>query len=326
MNYTNYIKPLGVVMKKLSLAIAVALAATSASVNAATVYKKDGFTFKIDGDIQIQLRRRVGNNEDFHVDIDDSEIKNKLSYDLGNGLTGFAEAHFDNGKDLNGAVESEETFVGLKTKKVKVKIGRMDYVTDDFATERGIEEPGSAESAFDNYGVSGTDVILFEGKAGPVKFAASHDFGRSDGAPSRNTDLQSTDVYVTAKFGAIQLGAATQTRQATPTATKIKTNGFNAKFKGDGFDVALDTSKSDETGVNYKITNISVAIPVAKTTKITLGTTDESNTAGTLNDSWYANVVYKFPKAKKVSLFAEISDSDSANSSAGFLAGMRVKF
>lgn len=315
-------------MNKLSLALAVALAATSATVNAGTVYKKDGLTIKMDGDIQIQLRRRVssGLKEDFHVDFDDSEIKNKISYDLGNGLTGFAEAHFDTDKSGTSNVTSEETFVGLKTEKFKVQLGRMDYVTDDFATERAIEGATKESVFYANGAVNGSDVILFEANAGAFSIAASHDFGQSTGSATRNTDLQSTDLYVSTQIGAVTFGAATQSLEKTSGATKINTTGFSATFEGSDFDIAVDTSKSNEVGVNLKMTNVSVGVPVAKTTKITLGVVDQSNTAGTAPDAWYANVVYKFPKAKKVSLFAEIQDDDSAGSSTGFLAGMRVKF
>ena len=45
---------------------------------------------------------------------------------------------------------------------------------------------------------------------------------------------------------------------------------------------------------------------------------------------WYANVTYKFPAAKNVSVFAEIAQSDeeqgTEDADMGFLAGMRVKF
>jgi predicted porin len=41
-------------MKKLPLALAVSLIAASSSLSAATIYEKDGFKFKMDGDIQIQ--------------------------------------------------------------------------------------------------------------------------------------------------------------------------------------------------------------------------------------------------------------------------------
>ncbi|WP_240616629.1 hypothetical protein [Marinobacter fuscus] len=45
-------------MKKLLLAV-VASAVAAGSVNAATVYEKDGFTYKLNGDFQVQLRKKL---------------------------------------------------------------------------------------------------------------------------------------------------------------------------------------------------------------------------------------------------------------------------
>jgi hypothetical protein len=44
---------------------------------------------------------------------------------------------------------------------------------------------------------------------------------------------------------------------------------------------------------------------------------------------WYANVTYKFPQAKNVSVFAEVANSDLEENGKevdmGMLAGLRVK-
>lgn len=314
-------------MKKLPLAIAVGLIAASSSLNAATIYEKDGFKFKVDGDIQIQLRKRTGSGEETHVDIDDSELKNKFSYDLGNDLTGFAEAHFDAGKDLNGNVESEETFVGIKSKKFKFQIGRMDYVTNDFATERGIEEPTN-ETAFEAGNVDGTDVVLIEADTGIITFALSHDLGDS----SRNTALSSTDIYISGKVSSnFELGAAFQSLKETASSEATRTSGINAKLDIGKISVAADYSSRDDKHsdtdlADLKVTNLSVAFPIAATTKTTLGITSQSNKSDSAADSWYANVVYKFPKAKKVSVFGEFQKTNASDSNLGFVAGMRVKF
>lgn len=49
-------------MKKLLLAVAVSTVAAG-SVNAATVYEKDGFTYKLNGDFQVQLRQKIGDEK-----------------------------------------------------------------------------------------------------------------------------------------------------------------------------------------------------------------------------------------------------------------------
>ncbi len=324
-------------MKKLSLALAIALAATSGVTNAATIYKQKGLTYKIDGDIQVQLRQRIDTSstteERVQVDFDDTEFKNKISYDLGNGYKAFAEAHFDAGKDSGGAVESEETFVGFAGKNFKVQLGRMDYATNKFETEQGIEEPGP-ESAFDAASVDGTDVLLAEFEAGAITLIMSHDFGAGGTVRNRNSSVESTDIYLEAKINdSVSLGFAGQTIKADLTQEDSNAYGINAKIKAGSAKIAVDYSKRDDTAfdgdtdlVDLKVTNASVKFPVAKSTKATLGFTNQSNRADSVDDFWYANVVYKFPQAKKVSVFAEVQSSDADNSDAGFLAGMRVKF
>ena len=61
-------------MKKLLLAVAVSTVAAG-SVNAATVYEKDGFTYKLNGDFQIQFRQATGFDERAEVEYDDMELK-----------------------------------------------------------------------------------------------------------------------------------------------------------------------------------------------------------------------------------------------------------
>ncbi len=166
-------------MKKLTLAAAIALAATSTTVNAVTVLEKDGFKMKIDGDIQIQLRDKGGANDNTGVDFDDSEIKTKLSYDLGHGLTGFAESHFDQKKE-----SSEETFVGLKSDNVKVILGNTNYATDEFGVEKATEMDD--EDAFPE---DEGDILRVDFSAGPASISVSRDFEDTVGAND------STDIY-----------------------------------------------------------------------------------------------------------------------------------
>ncbi len=312
-------------MKKLPLALAIGVIAASSSLNAATVYDNKGLKFKIDGDIQIQLRQRVGDDEELHVDYDDSELKFKLGYDIGNNYTAFAESHFDTGKDRDGAVEAEETFVGIKNDAFKVQIGRMDYVTDEFATEKGIEEP-LAESAFEAGEVDGDDVILIEAKAGPVNIALSHDLGGRNETDA--DEFSSTDLYITGKFGPVKAGFAYQDLEEDEN-TQSETVGVNLKAKLGPVSLAGDYSEKefDDTPANdFEVINLSAGFKVAPTTKTHIGYQSLSPEEGEDVDGWYANVVYKFPKAKKVSVFAELQDTDEDDTDVGYLVGMRVKF
>lgn len=60
-------------MKKLTLAVAISVAAGSAS--AATIYEGKGFTYKLNGDLQVQLRQDVGNDQNPEIEFDDLELK-----------------------------------------------------------------------------------------------------------------------------------------------------------------------------------------------------------------------------------------------------------
>ena len=317
-------------MKKLSLSLAISLASMSSAVNAVTILEtKKGFKYDLKGDIQVQLRQRAGIDEDVHVDFDDSELKNRFSYDIGNGYTAFAETHIDTGKDVGGDVEAEETFVGFDGENFTVQLGRMDYATDEFATEIGIEHLGP-ESAFDAAdAVGGSDVLLAAFEAGNVEVVISHDFGES----SRNTEASSTDIFVAIEVASnLVLGLAGQSYQEDANADDSTGYGISISSEIAGAEFAVDYSKlddkrSDPDLVDLKVTNAWVKFPIANSTKLGLGITNQSNRADTVDDSWYANVVYKFPKAKKVSVFAEVQDSDADNGGdVGFLAGMRVKF
>ncbi len=222
-------------MKKLTLAAAIAFATASGAANAVTVVEKDGFKFKIDGDIQIQLRKDVGANQDTGIDFDDSEIKNKVTYDLGNGLTAFAEAHFDTKK-----AATEETFVGLEAENFNVTLGNTNYATDDFATEGSIEGAGSV-NAFDNEfgnGVDG-DIIRLDFSAGALTGAISHDVDETS-----TTDPTSTDIFLSVELGPVAVGAAHQNHKANDTADDVSSSGFSVSFNAGDIGIALDSSKT----------------------------------------------------------------------------------
>ena len=88
--------------------IAALAAANSAS--AVTILEKDSFKWGLKGDVQIQLLQQVGDDEALDVNYDDAEIKNLFSYDLNNGLTGFAELDLNLGRDT---MNTEERYIGI---------------------------------------------------------------------------------------------------------------------------------------------------------------------------------------------------------------------
>lgn len=65
---------------------------------------------------------------------------------------------------------------------------------------------------------------------------------------------------------------------------------------------------------------------MASTTGVAIGMQNQELDGSDDVTGWYANVTYKFPTQKNVSVFAEVADTDKDNADMGFLAGMRVKF
>ena len=76
--------------------------------NAATVYEKDGFTYKLNGDFQIQFRQATGFDERAEVEYDDMELKNYVAYDLGNDLTAFGRLDVGYHKSAAGSPDARE--------------------------------------------------------------------------------------------------------------------------------------------------------------------------------------------------------------------------
>ncbi|MCF6280751.1 MAG: porin [Candidatus Polarisedimenticolaceae bacterium] len=89
--------------------------------------------------------------------------------------------------------------------------------------------------------------------------------------------------------------------------------------------VLADYSDIEDVSKQY---NVAVVVPVAKSTKVALGlnTLDPDASGADTVQEWYANVTYKFPAQKNVSLFAEIGDTDEDDVDMGYLAGLRIKF
>ena len=320
-------------MKKLILASAIAAVAAN-SATAATIYEDKGLTFKMKGDWQVQLRDDYKKSSDTDVEFDDLEIKNTVIYDLGNGLKAFGQVDFgfkDAAEDKQSGSDLEEAYVGLQYNNVKVKVGKQDLAGDEFGIE-GAYETTLEEDMFDAVASSGDDVIRVEADFDMVNVVFSHDL-EAEGNDSQNGEA--TDLFVSANFDAVTVAAAYQTYQDTPASADIDTWGVSAEFDAGFATIGADYSSSEEDGSNVEVdlTNLVATFKATDTTKIALGyvkldSDDNSEDA----DTWYANVTYKFPAQKNVSLFAEVSTTDfddaakDAATETDVLAGMRIKF
>ena len=313
-------------MKKIILAAAIAATAAS-SVNAATIYEGKGLKYDLKGDFQLQLRQKVGKDKDLDLEFDDIELKNRVTYDLGSDMTAFGQLDFsydDSANDkYDGRSDLEEAYLGLSFGDTAVTFGKRDLSSDEFGVEASYEEAGDA---FDELIEDGEDVIRVDASFGNIFVSASTELEAKGNSGADNDTA--FDLFVLADLDVAQVGVTYLTYEAEGASDKQDAYGLMVSVDAGFAELAADYSTAElSSSDDLKVYNLAATFKVADTTKASVGynSTDndlEAEEVGT----WYANVTYKFPAQKKVSVFAEIADSDEDDSELGYLAGMRVKF
>ena len=319
-------------MKKIVISTIVALfLAVAGSAQAATIFKKDNFTYKIKGDLQIQLRQDTGDDQDLDVEYDDLEIKNYVAYKINDSVTAFGGLDFGfknaaDKSDSDADPHLEEAYLGFKYNDVKMFVGKTDSAGDEFGVTGSLETI-VADDAFDEFGkVDGDDLIGFSSKFGDMFYVmATYEIAAESEKSDDNGEF--FDIFATVEFSGVTLGAAYQTIDGKDSAEDTDIWGIQASYDagfaefGADYSVVDDGDEADES-----VWNLFVGVPLDPV-EISLGyvmldkDTEEDEIAG-----WYANVTYKFPTAKNVSVFAEIADSDEEDADMGYMVGLRIKF
>ncbi|MGM0569823.1 porin [Marinobacter sp.] len=311
-------------MKKLLLAAAVSVAAGSAS--AATVYDANGLTYKVNGDFQVQLRKDIGDDTNEYVDYDDLEIKNYIAYDLGTDLTAFGRVDFDfkdqaNGKD--NVTPLEEAYVGLRYGVTSFSVGKQNFASDEFGVEEAYEAPLD-EDQFDAVGTSGDDAFRVDVELDQVYLVSTYEL---EAEGKGGTEGEFFDIFAFTDIAGLKLGGGYQ--KHTPLgAESLDTWGLSAGYDFGIFGLAADYSVTDDgnTDLDTTLYNVAATFDVTSTTGVAIGMQNQEEDNSDDVTGWYANVTYKFPSQKNVSVFAEIADTDEDDTDLGYLAGMRVKF
>ena len=311
-------------MKKLLLAVAVSVAAGSAG--AATIYEGNGFTYKLNGDLQVQMRKEIGDDENADIEFDDLELKNYVSYDLGNDMKAFGRVDFgfkDAAEDKQDGSKLEEAYLGLAFGNTSVSFGKQNFASDEFGIEEAYELKTVDEDRFDAIATSGDDTIRVDVELENVYLAASYEM-EAEGEDSENGEY--FDLFASTKIGDLTLAAAYQ--DATPAIgdDAIDTWGVSASYDAGFATFAVDYSSSDDGSNDANQYNVAAVFAAASTTDVAIGMVNVDEDGADDVTEWYANVTYKFPTQKNVSVFAEIADSDADGADMGYLAGMRVKF
>lgn len=317
-------------MKKTLLATAIALVSVSA--NAATLYDQDGFTYEIDGDLQVQLRQKAGIDQELDLEFDDLEIKNSASYVLSDTMSAFAQLDFgfkDMANEDDGQTELEEAYVGLMLNDTAVSFGKQATAGDDFGIEKSIE--GDLDG--DRFGAvadSGDDVIRVESDLQGVTLIASYEM---EAKGSDKADDSYLDLLIATDISGLALAAAYQQFDNAAGDNGIDTYGVSAAYGLGPVELAVDYSVSsadlDTDPANASQYNLAAGIAASSTTRVAVGITEVmfDDEVGVEDvTGYYANLAYQFPAASNVSVFAEVSNTDEDDSDLGYLAGMRVKF
>lgn len=312
-------------MKKALLAVAVSTMAAG-SVNAATLYEKDGLTYKLNGDFQVQLRKKVGDNTSEYVDYDDLELKNYVSYDLSDEMKAFGRLDFDfkdhaNGKEVDEPIE--EAYVGIQYDVLSISGGKQNFASDEFGIEEAYESPLD-EDQFDAIATDGDDTFRVDVELDNIYLVASYEL-EAEGKGGEEGEF--FDLFAATEIAGLSLSAAFQ--QHTPIGDEsLDTWGLSAGYELAVVGIAADYSVTDDgnTGLETTLYNVAATFDVTSSTGAAIGLQNQEEDGSEDVTGWYANVTYKFPAQKNLSVFAEVSDTDEDDTDMGYLAGMRVKF
>lgn len=320
-------------MRKLILAAIVAVASGSAS--AVTIYEGGGFQYKVNGDIQVQLRQKAGDDNDPDIEFDDLELKNYVSYDLNDSMTAFGRIDFgfkDAAENKQSGSKLEEAYLGMAFGDSSISFGKMDTAGDEFGITEVIEA-NTDKNRFDAVGAtSGDDVIRLDADFDAIYLIASYEL-ESEGNNSENGEH--LDLYAATELSGLELSVAFQKWNEADNAgdESVDTWGISAAYDFGIATLAVDYSESDSnvdtSENNADQYNLAAKFAATSTTDIAIGMTETSYDALLSMDDvteYYANVTYKFPSYSNVSVFAEISNTDEDKTDMGYLAGMRIKF
>ena len=202
----------------------------------------------------------------------------------------------------------------------KFLIGDTDLPTDDFGHEKAWEG-SSFEDAFNETAEDSDDQIQVTAKFAGLELSIATDVEDAEvdeeGESTKSKVL--VDAFLYGEFGNFDFGIAYQDLETDPNADSIDTFGVGVGFSFGPVDLGIDYSENDD----IEVLHLSSSFKVASKVKLGVGY-EIAEEKGTDINSWYVNTTYKIHK--KVSLLAEVSNTDEDDSDVGYVLGMRVKF
>lgn len=310
-------------MKKVALVVAIAAAFSSAQ--AATVYEGKGLTYEVEGDFQVQLRKKVGNDEDLDIEFDDLELNNRVTYTLNDNMAAFGQLNFSFDEAANNEADGatlEEAYLGLDFGAVSISVGKQNYSSDEFSVEESYETVVE-DDIFDLNDDAGDDVIRVDAAFENFFVSASADLKAAGNSNSDNNE--SFDLFISTSIDNLSLAGAFQRYKEAGAVDSLNSWGVQAVYDAGFATFGADYGSMEDTANVY---NLVSTFPINSTTNAALGIQRIDYEDKSKDDvtGWYANITYNFPEQKNVSLFAEIGDTDENDSSVGYLAGMQLRF
>ncbi len=306
--------------------MAASIVAAAGAAGAATIYTKDNFSYTVKGDWQIELRQDIGADQDLNVDFDDLEIKNRVEYEINDGLAAFGQLDFGFKKAANAHGTSghlEEAYLGFAMGDVEMLFGKTTSAADEFGVSVDIK--GTIDTnAFP--ASDGDDLIKISAGLGPVNVIAAYEI-EADSETSGD-DGTFYDIYADFSIGGLTIAGAYQNYEVEfdmfgmIISKDWNTFGVSAAYDCGFATLGIAYSSMEDT---MDVWSIGLEVPLDA---VTLGIGYDINEPDMGDDvtGWYVNAVYAFPSAPNVRLFAEIGDDDSKDSDIGYLAGARILF
>jgi predicted porin len=300
-------------MKKTLIALSVLVAA--GSVNAATVYEEDGYKFDISGDIEVNYKQDIGDDQNAVINLDDGDFTFAAESAVNEDIAVIAELDLS----AEGAVEKgDDLYVGMKAGATTVTVGRQLTFVDSMGQSSDFEFGLDTAEAATSLATSGDQVIKVVYDDG--QYYAGLDTVQYNTASADSDDKQ-LDLMAGARFGDAEVTAyyADGEHSSVDSDALLLVGSYafgDASVKatfGDASEGDVDTTSF---GVDFGYSMDKTSFNIGMTNMDTDGSDDYN--------SYYANVSYAV--AKNATVFVELGDNDIDNQDMGYAAGLQVRF
>ena len=304
-------------MKKTILATAITALFAATTVQAATVYEKDGTTVDVSGDIGIYAGNMISEDEGTLIAVDDADIALDLAYDIGHDLTAISTLSYTVG-DENG-VELDEAFVGISSATWgTVTAGKQVTVYDDAGIgndyQFGWTDFYSQDDGGDQVIKYSLDTDMFYGAVAWLKNSSPEYAAGANGLDAK-IGARVENLDVTLFFADFE----------DSDGNDITNINFEARYQLDALELAAAFSVSENNDVDQTAFGLAATYQLNDKVQFSGGVANIDNDAE--DDAvidYFVNASYAF--TSNVETYIELGGSDADNTELGYAAGMIVSF